>query len=254
MKTQPVKSAHRVLELLEFFAEWRRPATVKDISQSLGYPQSSTSVLLRSLKESGHFDHDPRTGLYSPNIRLALTTAWIEEQLYTEQSLLRMMEMVLNRTGHTVMIGKREGSNVRYLHVLQATRAGSFTSKIGLIRPLFRSATGKMLLTTLAERDIGRLLQQANAHEANASNRIDIDSALQSRKQALLEGYAVSRGTSMPGAAALAVLLPTAKGSDPLTLSLGGPIQEIEQELSQLLEILREAVAPCRESIRMQRS
>lgn len=254
MKTQPVKSAHRVLELLEFFAEWRRPATVKDISQSLGYPQSSTSVLLRSLKESGHFDHDPRTGLYSPNIRLALTTAWIEEQLYTEQSLLRMMEMVLNRTGHTVMIGKREGSNVRYLHVLQATRAGSFTSKIGLIRPLFRSATGKMLLTTLAERDIGRLLQQANAHEANASNRIDIDSALQSRKQALLEGYAVSRGTSMPGAAALAVLLPTAKGSDPLTLSLGGPIQEIEQELSQLLEILREAVAPFRESIRMQRS
>lgn len=254
MKTQPVKSAHRVLELLEFFAEWRRPATVKDISQSLGYPQSSTSVLLRSLKESGHFDHDPRTGLYSPNIRLALTTAWIEEQLYTEQSLLRMMEMVLNRTGHTVMIGKREGSNVRYLHVLQATRAGSFTSKIGLIRPLFRSATGKMLLTTLAERDIGRLLQQANAHEANASDRIDVDSALQSRKQALLEGYAVSRGTSMPGAAALAVLLPTAKGSDPLTLSLGGPIQEIEQELSQLLEILREAVAPFRESIRMQRS
>ncbi len=254
MKTQPVKSAHRVLELLEFFAEWRRPATVKDISQSLGYPQSSTSVLLRSLKESGHFDHDPRTGLYSPNIRLALTTAWIEEQLYTEQSLLRMMERVLNRTGHTVMIGKREGSNVRYLHVLQATRAGGFTSKIGLLRPLFRSATGKMLLTTLAERDIGRLLQQANANEANASDRIDIDSALQSRKQALLEGYAVSRGTSLPGAAALAVLLPTAKGSDPLTLSLGGPIQEIEQELSQLLEILREAVAPFRESIRMQRS
>lgn len=249
-----VKSAHRVLELLEFFAEWRRPATVKDISQSLGYPQSSTSVLLRSLKESGHFDHDPRTGLYSPNIRLALTTAWIEEQLYTEQSLLRMMEMVLDRAGHTVMIGEREGSNVRYLHVLQATRAGSFTSKIGLLRPLFRSATGKMLLTTLAERDIGRLLQHANAHEANASDRVDIDSALQSRKQSLLDGYAVSRGTSMPGAAALAVLLPITKAHEPLTVSLGGPIQEIEQELPQLLDILREAITPFREAIRLQRS
>ena len=253
MKNQPVKSAHRVLELLEFFAEWRRPATVKDISQSLGYPQSSTSVLLRSLKESGHFDHDPRTGLYSPNIRLALTTAWIEEHLYTEQSLLRMMEKVLDRAGHTVMIGKREGSNVRYLHVLQATRAGSFTSKIGLLRPLFRSATGKMLLTTLAQKDIGRLLQHANAHEANASDRVDIDSALQSRKQSLLDGYAVSRGTSMPGAAALAVLLPTTKTHEPLTVSLGGPIHEIEQELPQLLEILREAVTPFRETIRLQR-
>ena len=58
----------------------------------------------------------------------------------------------------------------------------------------------------------------------------------------------------MPGAAALAVLLPTAKGSEPLTLSLGGPIQEIEEELPQLLEILREAVAPFRETVRLQRS
>lgn len=253
MKTQPVKSAHRVLELLEFFAEWRRPATVKDICQSLGYPQSSTSVLLRSLKESGHFDHDPRTGLYSPNIRLALSTAWIEEQLYTEQSLLRMMQKVLDRTGHTVMIGKREGTQVRYLHVLQATRAGSFTSKIGLLRPLFRSATGKMLLATLAEKEIGRLLQHANAQEAHSNDRVDIDAALQSRKQALLDGYAISRGTSMAGAAALAVLLPTAKDSAPLTLSLGGPIQEVEQELPQLLDILREAVTPFRDAVQLQR-
>ena len=58
----------------------------------------------------------------------------------------------------------------------------------------------------------------------------------------------------MPGAAALAVLLPTPKGGEPLTFSLGGPIQEIEQELPQLLEILREAVAPFRETIRLQRS
>lgn len=248
MNSQPVKSAHRVLELLEFFAEWRRPATIKDISQSLGYPQSSTSVLMRSLKESGHFNHDPRTGLYSPNIRLALTTAWIEEQLYSEQSLLRMMETVLEKTGHTVMIGKREGASVRYLHVLQATRAGSFTSKIGLLRPLFRSATGKMLLTTLAERDIGRLLQSANAHEAKASDRVDIDAALHSRKQALLDGYAISKGTSMPGAAALAVLLPTPRGSEPMTLSLGGPIVEIESELPSLIQTLRQAVSPFRDA------
>jgi DNA-binding IclR family transcriptional regulator len=148
------------------------------------------------------------------------------------------------------MIGKREGANVRYLHVLQATRAGSFTSKIGLLRPLFRSATGKMLLTTLAERDIGRILQSANANEANANDRVDIDLALQNRKHALLHGYAISKGTSMPGAAALAVLLPTTKGTESLTLSLGGPIKEIESELPILLEVLREAITPYRELIK----
>ena len=253
MKNLPVKSAHRVLEVLEFFAEWRRPATVTDISQSLGYPQSSTSMLLRSLKESGHFDHDPRTGLYSPNIRLALTTAWIEDQLYTEQSLLRMMERVLTQTGHTVMIGRRDGVHVRYLHVLQATRAGSFTSKIGLMRPLFRSATGKMLLTTLAEREIGRLLQHANAIEADPRTHVDIDTALHSRRQALVEGYSMSRGTSVPGAAALAVLLPTPRSSEPMTLSLGGPIPEIEAELPTLVQVLQTAVSPFSDAVSLKR-
>lgn len=59
MATPSVKSAQRVLEL-GFFADWRRPASVKEISQSRGYPQSSASVLMRSLVESGHFDHAAR--------------------------------------------------------------------------------------------------------------------------------------------------------------------------------------------------
>lgn len=237
----PVKSALRVLELLEFFAEWRRPASVKEIAQSLGYPQSSTSVLLKSLKETGYFDHDPRTGMYAPNVRLSLATAWIEEQLYSEQSLLRMMERVLAETGHTVMIGTRQGVHVRYLHVLQATRAGSFQSKSGLLRPLFRSATGKMLLTTLPEREVARLLRQANAHEQDTSLHLGIDQALAERRQALMEGHAISWGTSVPGAAAMAVLLP---GNDPMTLSVGGPIEEIKREERSLLETLRRAVEP----------
>lgn len=60
MATPSVKSAQRVPELLGFFADWRRPARIKEISQSLGYPQSSASVLMRSLAESGHFDHAAR--------------------------------------------------------------------------------------------------------------------------------------------------------------------------------------------------
>lgn len=237
----PVKSALRVLELLEFFAEWRRPASVNEISQTLGYPQSSTSVLLKSLKDTGYFDHDLRTGMYSPNVRLSLATSWIEEQLYSEQSLLRMMERVLAETGHTVMIGTRQGVHVRYLHVLQATRVGSFQSKSGLLRPLFRSATGKMLLTTLPEREVARLLRQANAHENDAALRLGLEQVLTERRKAAVDGYAISWGTSVPGAAALAMLLP---GRDLMTLSVGGPIEEIRREQAALVEILRRAIEP----------
>jgi len=245
-----VKSAQRVLELLEFFAEWRRPASVTEISQSLGYPQSSTSVLLKSLTATGYFDHEARTGMYVPNVRLTLATAWIEESLFSEQGLLRLMERVLEACGHTVMIGTQQGVHVRYLHVLQATRAGRFTAKIGSLRPLFRSAPGRMLLTTQTERDMAVLLRKANAIELDPVLRTDLAAALRERDKARRDGFAMSMGTSVPGAAGLAILMPVPRGHEPMTLSLGGPMREIKRDRDRLVVLLHETVAQIRQAVR----
>lgn len=242
----PVKSAQRVLELLEYFAEERRPATVGMVAQALGWPQSSTSVLLRGLCESGYFDQDPRTGLVAPGVRIALATAWIQEQLYSEHSLLRLMEGVLDQTGHTVMIGVRHGVHVRYLHVLQATRDGRFTAKTGSLRPLFRSAAGKMLLTTLPEREVGMLLRKANAMESDPAHRAAFAEVVRELQAVRQQGYAVSMGTSVPGAAALATLIPVARDREPMTLSVGGPMSEVHGDRERLAAVLHAAVEPIR--------
>ncbi|MCC8402325.1 helix-turn-helix domain-containing protein [Paraburkholderia sp. MMS20-SJTN17] len=244
-----VKSAHRVLELLEYFAETRRPATIKEISQSLGYPQSSTSVLMKSLTVSGYFDHESRTGMYAPNLRVALATAWIQDEMYSAHSLLRLMEGVLERSGHTVMIGVQQGIHVRYLHVLQATRIGRFTTSNGALRPLFHSAAGVMLLTTKTDREVGSILRKVNALERDGSLRLAIEEARKRIAQARRDGYAFSAGTSMPGAAALAMLLPTRKGDEPMTLSVGGPIGEIRRDKSLLIGTLNELVEPFRQAM-----
>ncbi|MGB3067258.1 MAG: helix-turn-helix domain-containing protein [Ottowia sp.] len=243
-----VKSAQRVLELLEFFAETRRPALVKEVSQALGYPQSSTSVLLKSLVESGYFDYESRSGMYVPNVRLALATAWIEEQLFTEQGLLRLMQGILDACGHTVMIGTQQGVHVRYLHVLQATRQGRFIAKTGSLRPLFRSAPGRMLLTAHPEKNIGLLLRKANALENDERLHVELKAALSDRRKAIRNGYAMSLGTSTPGASALAILLPVPRGHEPLTLSLGGPINEIESDRKTLVDLLYSATEPFRKA------
>jgi DNA-binding IclR family transcriptional regulator len=242
----PVKSAQRVLELLEFFAEERRPTAVGVIAQATGWPQSSTSVLLKGLAETGYFDHDSRTGLYAPNVRLALATAWLQEHQYSEHHLLRLMEGVLERTGHTVMIGTRRGVHVRYLHVLQATREGRFVAKTGSLRPLFRSAAGKVLLTTLPEREVAMLLRKANALEADPANRLEFAQVRHDIEQARQRGYAMSMGTSMPGAAALAVLVPVARDREPMSLSVGGPMHEVAPEQEHLAAVLQEAIEPIR--------
>lgn len=246
---EPVKSAQRVLELLEFFAEWRRPASVKEICLTLGYPQSSTSMLMKSLKDSGYFDHDVRTGMYVPNVRLALATGWIQAELFSEQSLLRLMERVLAECGHTVMIGVQHGIHLRYLHVLQATREERFLARTGSLRPLFRSAGGKLLLTTCSEREVVQLLRRANAVEVLPEHRRELAQVQLEIQETRLSGCSMSEGTAMPGAAALAILLPVPRGRAPMALCLGGPMQEINDDREHLLCVLRSAVDGFRRAV-----
>ncbi|MBC5781483.1 helix-turn-helix domain-containing protein [Ramlibacter sp. USB13] len=249
MPEPSVKSARRAMELLEFFAEWRRPASVKEVSQSLGWPQSSTSVLLRSLADAGFYDQDARTGMYSPSVRILLAAEWIGDQLFSDKSLLDLMEKVHGQTGHTVMIGAQHGLHVRYLHVLQATREGRFTAKTGSLRPLFRSAPGKMLLTLKAEREIALLLRRVNATETDPQRVLTLEEVLRDREETRRNGYALSLGTSVAGAAALAILLPVPRGEKPMTLSVGGPMGEVTKEKAKLLKALQEAVEPIRAAV-----
>jgi DNA-binding IclR family transcriptional regulator len=239
-----VKSAQRVLALLEFFAECRRPSTVKEICNALGSPQSSTSILMKSLYDAGFFDHDQRSGMYSPNIRLVLATAWIGEQLFSERSLMHLMEQIQAACGHSVMIGKQDRLHVRYLHVLQSTRHDIMRAETGSLRPLFRTASGRMLLTTKTEREMSLLLRRTNAMETDPALRVEEGAARHARETALRQGFAISMGSSQPGAGALAILLPVPRNSEPLTLSIGGPLKEIERDQKKLLAMVRELIAP----------
>ena len=72
MTQDVVKSAARVLEVCEFFASRRMPATVRDICHGLGYPQSSTSVLLKSLHTLGYLAYDAAARCYIPASRVTL--------------------------------------------------------------------------------------------------------------------------------------------------------------------------------------
>ncbi|OXI49080.1 IclR family transcriptional regulator [Burkholderia aenigmatica] len=248
-KQTSVKSAQRVLELLEYFADVRRPASIKEICQSLGYPQSSTSVLMKSLVDLGYFDYEQRTRMYVPNLRLALSTSWIQEEMYSTQSLLRLMGDVQQRTGHAVMIGAQDGVFVRYLHVLQANDRSRFALKSGALRPLFRSAAGKMLLTTKTDREIELLLHRANVVEQDVLLRLDLATAREEIVRVRLDGYSMSRGTATPGGAALAVLLPVRRGAPQMTLSIGGPIAEIRRDKAFLLSTLTQLVSPFRQAV-----
>ena len=135
------------------------------------------------------------------------------------------------------------------LHVPQATREDRFLARSGTLRALFRGAAGKMLLTTKTEREVSQLPRRANGLETNAAQRSEFEPMRRELDKIRRDGYAMSMGTSMPGAAPLAIPLPVPREPAPMTLSLGRPMREIKSERERLVALLHDAVSNFRRAV-----
>lgn len=61
-------------------------------------------------------------------------------------------------------------------------------------------------------------------------------------------GYAVSMGTSIRGAAALAMIIPVARDQEPMTLNVGGPLKEVHRDRGRLAAFLHKVLEPIRKA------
>lgn len=236
-----VKSAARVLEIFELFCECRVPLTVGDVAARLGYPQSSTSVLIRSLQKLGYLSFDSDTRTFSPTVRLAVLGGWVNDLLLIPGTVTRLMQDIREQTGLTVMLGLQNGYYVQYAHVEVGLSKPTHYLRIGQMRPIGLAALGKILLSLKSDAEVALLLRTMNASMEDSAQRIDVSSLQAELVDVRRYGYARSRGSVVPGRDVVAVQFATPPGVPPLALGVSGDIDQMDLELDSVLAILRKA-------------
>ena len=239
-----IKSAKRVLELFEYFAECRRPLSVTDLVRGLDYPQSSASALLKSLTRLGYLDYDRFSRLYVPTLRVALFGGWVHDQLFSQTSLSHLIdELHVASGGEAVILGMQNDIHVQYIHMVQSARprVSSWYVKPGALRPLCRSATGRILLSRKEDVEVQRLLWRINAEEP-PHLQVQVSSLLKELDQIRRDGYAYTEGTVNPAVGVLAVEMPTPASQPPMALGIGGQIETLRRERTRYLELLERAL------------
>jgi DNA-binding IclR family transcriptional regulator len=240
-----VKSAGRVLAILEYFDEIQRPANVVEIAAMLNLPQSSTSALLRSLATIGylHFNRTART--YLPSCRVAILGNWVNNALFTEGPLQRCMQDLQDKTGNMVVLAVRNGVWSQYIHVLQATSTKRPHVPRGALRPIGASGTGYAILGTLPDTEIVKI-----AHRINAEARlghvdlqpVDRAQLLETVDEVRRQGYAYTSNLVTPGGALLAMPLPVTDGGQTLVIGMGGSSLALQGRSEELVALMRETI------------
>lgn len=242
-----VKSATRVLELLEFFAEHRTPMSTADVVNVLGYPQSSTTVLLQTLTRLRYLEYDRTVRKYFPTVRVALLGSWITEDVYSERSLSKLVNELHAKTSETVILGMQNDIFVQYVHVCQTPERRAHLRwylKPGSLRPLARSAVGKAILSSKPNSELIYLLRRINAAETRPENRVSEAEILEEMDRIRETGHALTAGTVNPKAGVVACLLPRHPHQPVMALGIGAENAELADKANHYLKLIQAALAP----------
>lgn len=241
MATRPcekkIKSADRVLDILEMFSNGRNSVTVMDVARALNVPQSSTSELLGSLVRRGYLTRKRGERSFRPTSRVALLGAWVHPQLYRSGSLPTLMDQLHEETGLTVTLCSLFGVSLKHIHVV-----GDLPDPLacGADQRLLHSPFGHVILSTMYRENLRLVAHRVNA-ESTLEDQVRFADLDRKVEEVSRQRYAI--GEIEPGYSGLAVLLPQSVGEEQLSLGLIGASEEIEDRRDELLRAVRQAIS-----------
>jgi len=246
MKPSQVKSATRVIEILELFMTGRQPRSMSEIATSLGYPQSSTTVLLKTLVSLGYLNFDRIGRVYLPTPKVTSLGEWIPSALFGRGDALEAMRDVHAATGETVSINTRNDVYLQYVRIIQSVHALRFHVDEGTLRPLTRSVSGWVLLSTMSDEKIDTIVRRANLATEKVADRVTVQEIMRNITEIRAKGYGAVENIPFLGGATISVLLPITIQNQPATLALGGAAERIRQNHDRYLALLKRAAKSVR--------
>lgn len=232
------KSARRALEILEFFATEHRSATVSELSARLGYPQSSTSVLLKELTRLGYLERQGSDRSFSPTLRVMLLGAWLQDRLIGRGNLLGLLQDLRRRTNCTVLLGMQRGAQVQYILALRRKYSND-RLRTGLLRPICHAAIGRALLMVQPQGEVELVVRRANTEEKDPALKVVLAEFLEEMAESRARGWAGSSGRITRGVGVLAMPLPPLPEHPALAIGIGGPTVTLAQQCDGLIREIR---------------
>jgi IclR family transcriptional regulator, acetate operon repressor len=235
------RSAMRLVALLEALAKSEEGVSLAELSVTIGAPKSSLLGILRSMVALGYMEHGH--GLYRlgpKSFRLAADILAIRRFPNLVRPILQDLAVKSGETVFLVVLD-RLAQRVTYADIIDSANPVRYTVPTGTTRPLYVSAGGQMLLAYQEPAWVDSYIRAIRL-EPLTPRTITDPKQLRERLAAIRrEGFAISLGETVPGAAGLAVPIFNADGSVAAGLLIGAPIDRFEQELPELKRLLREA-------------
>lgn len=235
-----VRQVINVLELMEYFAERGRPATLAEIARHFGWPRSSTFNLLGTLLNRGYlYEPRAREGYYPSPIWLPLIQK-IDRAAPVPHELESLVEALRNRTGETAVVGAISGMHVLFITVMESAQAIRYTASMGKIVPIHATAIGRALLSLLSDQERTAILRRAVFERYTSTTLMSVESVENEIENSKQRGYFEGVGEFTQDLGGIA--LPLVAMRRHLAVLVAGPVTRVHPRKDEIVQIMREEI------------
>ena len=235
-----VRQAAYVLDVLEFFAQRRAPATLAEVADHFGWPRSSTFNLLSTLSEKGYlYEPRPRAGFYPTPRWLAMAKAVTEVEPLPEWMHTLVAELSAE-TGETTAIAAPAGTMAIFINVVESDAAIRYFAKVGHRVPIHATSSGRALLLQYTPEERNAVYRKIEFKQYNASTPISIEAVEAELRKSVERGYCQSFADFSRDLAGVSLPLPL--GDRRLSLVVAGPEFRLASQMADIAATMKRFV------------
>jgi len=246
----PITSVGNALRLLMLFRSQPR-VRLSEASERLGVALSTAHRLMAMLAYHGFVQQDQDTRAYVAGPALVEIGLAAVRQFDIRMLARPVLEGLAADLGETVHLAVLEGGNIRYIDAVESSHALRVAARTGSVLAATCTASGKALLASLPDGEVGALFPDDASLVALTAKSITKRSRLLKELRGIRErGFAINReeseegvasvGVPVPGprnvpVAALVVSAPVSRMTDQTALVIGARLRDAATRLAALL-------------------
>ncbi|MDR2884531.1 MAG: IclR family transcriptional regulator [Deferribacteraceae bacterium] len=236
-----VQAVTNSIRMLEVLGDAEHEQSVPELCSKLKLTKSNINKLLLTLKKFGYVDFNK----YTNNFRLGVKTFQISQAYINKLSLTEIAMPVLkslrDSVDESIYVSVISDKNVVYLCVAETNAAVRVRPRIGNIGPAYATATGKVQLAFMEDRDITSFYK--DPLHAYTPRTIKSLTALTKELDTIQkQGYAIDNEEYEEGVTCIAAPIKNFMGQVIAGMSISAPTERMKSEhikktlLPQLLE------------------
>jgi DNA-binding IclR family transcriptional regulator len=200
-----VKSAQRVLSILELLAQNPTGLHFTDLSEKSEVPKSSMHQLLNTLGENRMIQFEPETRKYLLGIRIWELAMDYINHLSIPQYAQPFLERLRDSYDETVQMAILDGVDVVYVSKIASNRPVQLTSQVGSRLPAYGTGIGKALLACFSPQHVEKLHPETIFHSYTSTTITTREKLIRELLETKERGYARDLGEYSPEIRCVAV-------------------------------------------------